>query len=911
MASDISDSQRAFLQTYTPLAQDIASQTGLFPEVVLGQIAQETGWGTKAKGSNLFGISPGGSVASYPSAAHAGQAYVDLINRQYGNVAQAKTPEEQAAALVKGGYNTADPNYAKSVGTIAQTIRAAGPYAHLSDEELDRRLTSPPQTTPSPQGQAMPPGRSDAELDAVLFGRSQPAAALPEDTPMSRSQGQPISGNRLPGVVDQAVMGLSTDPDQWKRITAARLFPGDPNGMQRLGEDEKGRRYAVGDDDKPYYVDPISPRVNLGPLSRAMGATMPGQFFRLFTETPSASNEPSRLGNPLQWAASGVGGALPMVGGMVGGLAAAPTSMVAGPVMAAGGAAAGDAARQGLARYFDPSANHPPMDYGSMAKEAALSGAGQFLGAGAARLMNPNPLGLSAGEVNLLRQPNGVTPQARDAFARAEAQGVPLSMGQATGLPSLLQFEDAAKNNPLFVDRAQAFYQTQGNRLQAAGQGMLNTVSPIADKTEGAMMFQGGATDTVGFTRQNANRMAKDAYDRAASVEMPPPVPGQTTPILSPIKAAPTRGPVSIEGKTPPLPNDRFRPYDLLGTPDGAYAYNGARTFAANDGYRLPAIEEVERGATIPYEGWDYMRRELQAQALEQTKKGNNTRASQLGDMARGIREEVIKVNKPYGEALEIVAPGQRLAELLSESGVGKVSEKTGEEKMRAIMAPIFDGNNPTAIARARTAFIDAGKSDEWMAGTRAYIQDALDKAGQSQNGLNPATLRRQVWGNTDNRDAIKAALTPGQYEGFENFMKTVEDAARTYPMNSLTDMRANAKGALAAASENNGTVKTIRALRNLGTITKWPDTFGRLLGGVEQRAIQRDMSRIIDNLFTLDGMKYLEEMSKYSPGSMRMVNATGQIIERSLPNPLAPEAVAPNPLLQLPAPPVSAVGGR
>jgi hypothetical protein len=70
-------------------------------------------------------------------------------------------------------------------------------------------------------------------------------------------------------------------------------------------------------------------------------------------------------------------------------------------------------------------------------------------------------------------------------------------------------------------------------------------------------------------------------------------------------------------------------------------------------------------------------------------------------------------------------------------------------------------------------------------------------------------------------------------------------------------------------------------------------------------------MSRIIDNLFTPDGMKYLEEMSKYSPGSMRMVNATGQIIGRSLPNPLAPEVAAPNPLLQLPAPPPLAVGGR
>jgi len=226
-------------------------------------------------------------------------------------------------------------------------------------------------------------------------------------------------------------------------------------------------------------------------------------------------------------------------------------------------------------------------------------------------------------------------------------------------------------------------------------------------------------------------------------------------------------------------------------------------------------------------------------------------------------------------------------------------------------MSPVFNGNNERAISKSRDAFVAAGKGDEWNAGVRAYIQDALDKAGKSQDGLNPARLHGDLFGNTDTRKAIKAALSPEQYEGFENFVKTVGDAARTYPMNSLTAMRQEANKNLTGAASNNLTVSAIRAARNLGTITKWPDVFGRLVGGVEQRAIQRDMSRIIDNLFTADGMKYLEEMSKYSPGSMRMVNATGQIIGRSLPNPLAPEAAEPNRLLMLPAPPSSAAGGR
>ena len=879
MAGDLTDSQRAFVQTYTPLAQDIASRTGLFPEVVLGQIAQETGWGTRAKGSNLFGISRGGSVVSYPSAEHAGQAYVDLINTpRYKNVAQAKTPEEQAAALVKGGYNTADPNYAKSVGTIARLIAPAS-EEHQANADKDwlrgnQQAPSPTNAAPalSPQqpGQSTDQNEAEAASNEAYLRQGQAATPPPEDTPMSRSQGQPISENRKPGMADQAVINLSTDPAQKLRIAASRLFPDDPNGVQRLGYDKDNRMYAVGPDDKPYYVDPLSPHVNFGPLSHLMRATMPGQWHRLFTETPGEVSEPSRVGNPFLWAARNAGGALPVAGGIGLGLAALPTSLVAGPGMAAAGAAAGDFARQRAARYFDPSPTPPPTDYGSIAREAALSGAGQILGAGAARLINRNPLGLSAGEVNLLRQPGGITQEAKEAYARAEAQGVPLSLGQATGLQRLLQIEDAAKNNPLLVDTPQAFYGRQGEAIGRAGQNMLNKVSRIADKNEGAQAFQAAAEDAIRLTRQNANREARPAYEAAQRA-------GQ---VLSPDLA------------------------QLMEQPAIADALKSARGSYRNL-YRKEAPDVPD------FALWDLAKRKLDDAHSIASRAGERTDAMAIDSLRGDLMTQLDAAFPTYASARAAAAPGQALAAQLGDSGLGAVAGKTGDEKARAILAPVFSGNNPDAIRRARTAFVDAGKADEWSAGVRSFLQDALDKSGKSLEGLNPARLHNELFGNVDTRKAIEAALTPAQYEGFENFVKTVGDAARTYPTNSLTAMRQRANETLLGTASNSPTVKAIRAARNLGTVTKWPDVFGRLVGGVEQRAIQRDMSRIIDNLFTPDGMKYLEEMSKYSPGSARMVNATGQIIGRSLPNPLAPEAGAANPLLVLPAPPSPPSVGR
>ncbi len=115
-----------FIATYGPLAQDIADQTKLDSSVVLGQMALETGWGKQVSGNNLFGISPGGKLASYQDAPTAGQAYVDLINSKYAPATKLTDPDAQANAIPKLGYNTADPAYGTKLASIASGLRAQG-----------------------------------------------------------------------------------------------------------------------------------------------------------------------------------------------------------------------------------------------------------------------------------------------------------------------------------------------------------------------------------------------------------------------------------------------------------------------------------------------------------------------------------------------------------------------------------------------------------------------------------------------------------------------------------------------------------------------------------------------------------------------------------------------------------------
>lgn len=154
--------------------------------------------------------------------------------------------------------------------------------------------------------------------------------------PVAESMGTPIEeGRSSPGVL--AAGSMASDPEQRRRIVAARLFPDLPplQAQSRVFPGVNGRLAAVGPDGKAFYVDP----------------------------TPYAPdvNQPRSLvpTQPLDRAASLTGPALPAGAALVGGMAAGPTSLVAGPVAAGVGAAAGDAVRQSIAQELDPGVPDP------------------------------------------------------------------------------------------------------------------------------------------------------------------------------------------------------------------------------------------------------------------------------------------------------------------------------------------------------------------------------------------------------------------------------------------------------------------------------------------------------------------------------------------------------------------------
>jgi hypothetical protein len=194
-----------FLTTYTPLANDIATQTGLDPSVVLGIIDTETGGGVHVKGNNIFGISPSGPqgqyVASYPDVQTASQAFVDLMKTpRYSRVATTGDPAGQAALLVRSGYNTANPNYA---GIVASKAKAIGSQLGYQDGDSGPQqpvalMATSAQPAAAPTPAAAPPPVSSYSFPAAPGSAPAPAAA-PAPAPTGSAKDQALSDPALAG----------------------------------------------------------------------------------------------------------------------------------------------------------------------------------------------------------------------------------------------------------------------------------------------------------------------------------------------------------------------------------------------------------------------------------------------------------------------------------------------------------------------------------------------------------------------------------------------------------------------------------------------------------------------------------------------------------------------------------------
>ncbi|MBO9430629.1 glucosaminidase domain-containing protein [Sulfitobacter sp. R18_1] len=176
--------KKDFIEAMMPHALRVSEETGLDPRLIIAQAAQETGWGKSAPGNNYFGIKSHGkaggntmatnevingktirindSFRGYQNMGESVDGYGSFLkaNPRYKPMLAAKDLDSQLAALGRSGYAT-DPNYERSVGSIARSIELPQRHAEAPRPTASDRATMRAQW---PEFASV----SDAQLDSVL-----------------------------------------------------------------------------------------------------------------------------------------------------------------------------------------------------------------------------------------------------------------------------------------------------------------------------------------------------------------------------------------------------------------------------------------------------------------------------------------------------------------------------------------------------------------------------------------------------------------------------------------------------------------------------------------------------------------------------------------------------------------------
>jgi hypothetical protein len=438
---------------------------------------------------------------------------------------------------------------------------------------------------------------------------------------------------------------------------------------------------------------------------------------------------------------------------------------------------------------------------------------------------------------------------ANQTYDTAQTGGVTLTPGQATGLPSLLAKEDVLSSGSAGSDNADiaaTFYGGQRQQLNQLYQDYLDKVSPASDKTDAAMQFQQGTEDATRIVRQDANAAARPAYQQAQAG-------GQ---VMSPDLA------------------------QLMDLPATKTALQDAAVDYQNRTGKVANIDAPD------FDLWNITKIKLDEQVNKARQAGDYSNADAIGSVRDRLRDNLDAAYPSYQTARDLAAPGQRLAARLQAS-LGPPG--TGDETARQATAGIFGpgGINPRAVAEARDAFAASGRTDEWQAGTRAYLQDLFDTASKGPEGLNPANLRKAVWGDPNTRAAMQAALTPEQFQGLDNVMGTLEAVARSKGMNSLTAPRTVGRQELLDTA---GSTAGVRGVRFLGAALS-PSSYMQgfkpaadsLANWMTTRNVGKFASQIFGNpdlgLSPGAGMNFLREAANLAPGSRELITRTGEFL--------------------------------
>lgn len=695
-----------------------------------------------------------------------------------------------------------------------------------------------------------PGGAVDPWAKYPKAGINEPTGEMRQGPPGAYPAGGEIADDPEKGAglatIARAFLAPNTE-DQIKRFAAAR-FP-------HLPVEDAVKRYGVDRDGNIIYSDPRT-----------------GQLIR---EVPTIGRGVGLLDKFMRagyQAALGAGPAIPAVAAGVAGAAMGPTG---GSILGAGAAAgAADMGRQLLDRGLagEPLTREGPLelpipnvDYGNVAGQAALNAGSQAVSVGIMKALQNNPLGVSTYDRMKARDPAEMAQW--DALQQeAKSRGIDLTVGQKTGLPSIMSKERALRTLPETVDQFGDFLRKQRMEQvpKAVGREM-DRFAPARAIDEGADMFKQGADDVMRGMRQARTAAASPYYQSAFNSGVEPDI----KPVLKAISDK-----MQVVGENTPSGRALKAAYMAMTEEQVINAPGGrvAQRVPITDYQKLHSIKE----------SFD----DIISGAFGMNETSAAKRAGRdLMDVQSALRNTLRTAHPDYAQgAAEYIKATVPITELEG-TALKRVLQQDNSAAPVRYVEQIFDAAKdipPGDVARIRRAYAGAGKLEEWNAGLRSFLSDRLGEAmrinASGEAGGVPGKFMKSVWGTENQRDLMKAALgDPQLATSFEKLMSVLQAASRSLPEGSPTAANLAAQNEMMRPSKY---ARFVGKLTSPGTILSAGED---IVSGIKELRGPQQRIALAEYLLSDAGMEKLKKLTLLSPTSKAAIALGGDILVSSL----------------------------
>lgn len=606
------------------------------------------------------------------------------------------------------------------------------------------------------------------------------------------------SGSADFGTLTKAAM--VDDPKTKLRIFANDMFPGDAKAVDRFGIVD-GEVVYVGKDEKLYRATPGG----VGGGLKEFGANMAGN-------------------------------ALPIAGGVVGGISPFP-----------GGAAVGAMGGKGINQVIANTVFDEPQtvggNIGGMTQEGAFSQGGQLLGSVLTGFLTRNAVKdvakLDAGAVAALDK--------KAADVGGTGVSVDLNLAQRTNLRSLKGKAEMLARYPGTADAMESSLGNTNDQAAAAAGKYVDTLSPFKTLRASGEAGRTGALSILEKLAEDRATASRPIYEKALSVV--------------------------IDTKDPEL-------MAIAGTDAFKRGYERALRIAANDGLDLSKEQNAMKMLHYVKLGIGDL---LDKTAAVKEGIGSTERAS-IANAQNKLVEFMDKQSPEYARARSVYGHYMPTIKMNREGLMGQLADMSDADLSRAAKTVFGQGSSPQDIAALRSMFYRYDQPEKWKGLLAGYLRDTLETAGKELKSGNPtgqaASWRYMMMGDSKQAANIRASMTADQFDAFKSMMDVFEAVGRVKGQgNSITAEMLAQKQAMEQEVGKGASA----LLQPRQAVIDW----------LQEARLGKHADKMVEIINSKDGISKIAELRKLSPNEDAFYRGLSRLLGASA----SPEQNKPVPL--------------